>query len=124
MTNVSGAKREPARVDHEALERLRRVGGSRLIRGMIRTFLETAPERIVAARRALAAADAVGVGQAAHALRSSAGQLGAIGLQELCADVERRAAAGEISAALVDALRLGLAGATEWLERELATEGG
>jgi HPt (histidine-containing phosphotransfer) domain-containing protein len=109
-------------MDRQALDRLRRFGGSRLIRGMIRTFLDAAPERVVAARRALAAGDTVGVAQAAHALRSSAGQLGAVGLQELCAEVERRAGAGEITAALVEALGEGLAGASEWLQRELDGE--
>ena len=122
MTRTIGGADDAAKVDATALERLRQFGGSRLIQGMILTFLDMAPERISAARRALAASDAVGVIEAAHALGSSARQLGAVGLEEFCREVEHRAANGEISTALIESLQDRLASASHWLRSALPGE--
>jgi HPt (histidine-containing phosphotransfer) domain-containing protein len=76
------------------LAMLRRVGGDRLICDLIDLLLENAPRRLEAARGALAAGDADGVGRAAHALASSAGNLGAAEMQHAAYDVEHCAAGG------------------------------
>ena len=74
---------------------LRRVGGDRLIRDLIDMLHEDAPRKLAAARAALAAGDADGVGRVAHALASSAGNLGAADMRQAAADLERDAADGQ-----------------------------
>jgi HPt (histidine-containing phosphotransfer) domain-containing protein len=86
------------------LAMLRRVGGDRLIRDLIDLLLESAPRKIEAARAALAAGDADQVGRAAHALASSAGNLGAAEMQQAAYALERAAGAG--GADLAEPLRL------------------
>jgi len=76
------------------LAMLRRVGGDRLIRDLIDLLLETAPGKLAAARAALAEGDADRVGRVAHALASSAGNLGVAEMQEAAYTLERRAADG------------------------------
>jgi HPt (histidine-containing phosphotransfer) domain-containing protein len=74
------------------LTMLRRVGGDRLIRDLIDMLSENAPRKLAEARAALAAGEADGVGWVAHALASSAGNLGAADMQQAAADLERDAA--------------------------------
>ena len=84
-------------IDQEALARLRRFGGDKLLGDMIELFAQHGPERVVAARAGFETADSVVVKAALHALKSSAGQLGALAVQELCAAGEMRAAKGDLS---------------------------
>ena len=72
-----------------ALERLRRFGGDTLVRDMIDLFLEHAPKRIAASRRALAANDLASVRLAVHSLVSSCAQLGAEQMRRLSAEAEQ-----------------------------------
>lgn len=72
----------------DALDLLRRVGKDNLVRGMTERFEANAPARVSAMRASCAAGDAAGVASAAHSLKSSAGQLGAVGLQMLCGEIE------------------------------------
>ena len=76
------------------LAMLRRVGGDRLIRDLIDLLLEGAPRKLEAARAALAEGDADRVGRTAHALTSSAGNLGAAELQQAASALERCAGGG------------------------------
>lgn len=78
----------------EALERLRRFGGDKLLGDMITLFLEAMPQRLAAARAGLARGDGHAVEQALHALKSSAAQLGALRLHRLCRDGGQLARAG------------------------------
>jgi HPt (histidine-containing phosphotransfer) domain-containing protein len=82
---------QPA-LDPAAIERLHRLGGTKLVRGMIESFMTYAPTRMQAAHDALAANDLEQIRQAAHALKSSAGNLGASMLQETCRTLEVAAA--------------------------------
>jgi len=93
-----------------ALERLRRFGGDTLLRDMIDLFLEHAPTRIAASRRALAANDLASVRLAVHSLVSSCAQLGAEQMRRLSAEAEQ--ALGTDQGALAALL--------EALEREFA----
>jgi HPt (histidine-containing phosphotransfer) domain-containing protein len=77
------------------LAMLRRVGGDRLIRDLIDLLFENAPRKLAAARAALAEGDADGVGRVAHALASSAGNLGAADMQQAAYALERDAADGK-----------------------------
>lgn len=79
-------------LDRLALERLRRFGGDTLLSQMIDLFVSTAPPRLDAAYAAASSRDCGGVQAALHALKSSAGQLGATSLQQLCEEGETLAA--------------------------------
>lgn len=81
-------------LDRAAIERLRRFGGEKLVAQMIDLFVSTGRERLDAARAAAAAGDCPGVQRPFHALKSSAGQLGAVLLQALCERGEMLAAQG------------------------------
>ena len=78
-------------LDPSAVERLRRIGGDRLLGAMIASFLENGAARIAAARDAARSGDARGLSDEAHALKSSAGNLGAETLRMTAQKVEREA---------------------------------
>ena len=91
-------------IDESAIARLRRFGGAKLISAMVTAFLKDAPMRLATARHHADAGDAAGVRRELHSLRSSAGQLGALTMQDLCASGEERAAQG-FSPELIDVVR-------------------
>ena len=107
--------------DPAALERLHRWGGDALRRQLVDMFLARVPEQLALARDAAARGDAPGVKQVAHALKSSAGQLGAVSMQRLCEETERRAIVGETEslAALVASLEVELERYREWVRGEM-----
>ena len=78
---------DPA-MDGAAVERLHRVGGQKLVDQMIAIFLRNAPQRIATARQGQADGDPEAVERAVHSLRSSAGNVGAMQLQELAGKIE------------------------------------
>lgn len=84
----------PFALDRAAIERLRGFGGNRLLAQMIDLFVATGRQRLDAARSAAFAHDCGGVRAALHALKSSAGQIGATTLQDLCERGEAQADAG------------------------------
>lgn len=63
-------------------------GGTALVRQIMQTFLDSSRERIEQLERAVAANDASGVAQAAHALKSSAANVGAVQLSDLFRQLE------------------------------------
>jgi HPt (histidine-containing phosphotransfer) domain-containing protein len=103
--------------DPAALERLHRWGGDALRTQIVEMFLARAPDQIAAALAAAQRGDAEEVRKVAHTLKSSAGQLGAVSMQRLCQDAERRAEAGEGSSLvpLVHALGAELERFRAWL---------
>ena len=70
--------------DREALTRLERFGGVKLLHEMIALFLLNAPGRLSSAERGLELGDAPAVEDALHSLKSSSAQLGAPRLSRLC----------------------------------------
>jgi HPt (histidine-containing phosphotransfer) domain-containing protein len=86
----------PLFIDPAAVARLQRIGGVKLARNLITMYLELGPARIDALRKAVAAADAGGVERASHTLKSTAGNLGAVQLQQTAQQLETMAAAGSI----------------------------
>src|SRR4051812_39352523 len=70
--------------DDAALEMIRRVGRDALATKMIDLFLVSGPERVSQILAAHATGDFTTAGRVAHSLKSSAGQLGAVGLQRTC----------------------------------------
>ena len=91
----------PTAFDRTALDRLLRIGGAGLVAQMIALFREAAAARLQEARVAAAGGDLRGVGRAAHALVSSAGNVGAA---ELMAAARALEAAAADSAEATDAL--------------------
>ena len=95
-------------IDPVAFERIRRVGGERLLQQMIASFLEHAPSRLDAALHTDLSAEAA---RAAHALKSSAGNLGLARVMLLAEAMELREMQGDGRGCL--ALRPALAAAFE-----------
>ena len=98
-TDVSQRSREGVQQDGrwrsvlatEPIERLHQMGqalGRDIPQRIIRLYLEDAPSRLAILRRSLAAGDAAGMDQAAHSLKGSSANLGALGLAELCDELE------------------------------------
>ena len=106
--------------DPDALARLRRFGGERLLNDMIGLYLETASRRIAAAQEGLAAGDASTAGNALHSLKSSSGQLGALRLSMLCEEGEAMARSGMLAGleAVLRESREELERVERWLESE------
>ncbi len=77
-----------------AVARLHELGGVTFVREMIDLFLSHGPTRLEAARRGEQAGDWPAVEQAAHSLKSSAANLGAVSVQDLCDRIESLAMSG------------------------------
>jgi HPt (histidine-containing phosphotransfer) domain-containing protein len=101
--------------DVAALKRLERFGGPRLRAEITSLFLQEAPSRIASARAALAGGNIEGVRSVGHMLKSSAGQMGALGMQRICEQLDKPELAGDLSRMLTD-LDDELARYTAWLE--------
>jgi HPt (histidine-containing phosphotransfer) domain-containing protein len=114
---LPGTDAEPAN-DIASLERLRRFGGNTLLGKMVDIYLETAPQRVAAARAGLAVGDAEEVERALHSLKSSSAQLGAFPMQRLCERGEREARAGSLAnaPAVLAAIDAELPGVLAWLD--------
>lgn len=91
-------------VDHAAIERLGRIGGVDLVRRMLDLYLTNGIDRLRAVSECAQAGDVTGVERAAHTMKSSAGNVGAIRLQRIAERVEATAAEGVIDRALVTKL--------------------
>jgi HPt (histidine-containing phosphotransfer) domain-containing protein len=80
-----------APLDPAALERLRQLGGERFLKEMIAIFLDFVPRKIAQALEGQRAHCLVDIEKGAHAIRSSAGNLGARKLERLATEIERLA---------------------------------
>ena len=85
--------------EREALDRLARVGGERLVHDLALLYLEQSPERLAAAQAAVRRGDTASLARAAHALKSSSAQLGAHALADACDATEAAAERGDLRAA-------------------------
>lgn len=68
-----------------------------LIPDLVDTFLSDTPTRIQAMHRAAQTADPTALERCAHSLKSSAGNLGARLLAELCCELEQKGRAGDLN---------------------------
>jgi signal transduction histidine kinase/CheY-like chemotaxis protein/HPt (histidine-containing phosphotransfer) domain-containing protein len=118
-------------LDAEALDELRSIAGEETLR-IVRLFLEDAPRLIARIEQAAAATDLDAMGEAAHTLKSSSANLGALALSAAAKRIEQAARSGTLDrpgavAALVVAeyarARIALLGYSAQLTRE-ATEAG
>ncbi|NLG60901.1 MAG: hypothetical protein GX539_01555 [Candidatus Cloacimonetes bacterium] len=90
--DVSAITGDAPVLDIRALERVQRIGGLQLVQRMIRAFLEHVPARVDAL---LASASALDAARAAHAIKSSAGNLGLERLRLIVREIEARAELGD-----------------------------
>lgn len=87
---------QPSLLDQSSIDRLRKFGGDKLLDGMIELFVRNAPTRAADAREALDCGDAAALRAALHALKSSAGQLGATTVHQACVAGEELASRGDL----------------------------
>jgi two-component system sensor histidine kinase/response regulator len=80
-----------APLDEATLAGLREISGGddSFIRDLAQLYLADAPDRLVAIRDALARGDAKGMADAAHALKSGSGNIGATDVHRLCHQIEQ-----------------------------------
>jgi len=109
-------------LDPAALERLRKLGGDKFAGDMVALFLSYGGQKVAEAEAARQAGNLAGVASAAHALKSSAGNVGAVQVQQLAAQAEQsaKAALGDAVAADVAALARAFADLRPRLEAEQA----
>ena len=93
-------------VDRAYLDKLGQRFGTAFVVQMIDLFIEQGQGRVAAARQALAASDVEGIASAAHALKSSAANLGAVSLSTRAAEVERSGRTGASAADLASGVGL------------------
>lgn len=112
--------------DPEALERLRRFGGQKLLGDMVTLFLQAVPQRLSAARSGLTRGDCPVVEHELHALKSSAAQLGALRMHRLSQEGEHLAKAGAMEGLgrVLDDLDAEEPRVREWLAAARAREDG
>lgn len=107
-------------INPRSLERLRNLGGSKLVRNVIQIFLAHVPMRMAGARESLQSGDLKGVGRAVHSVKSSAGNVGAEMLGELAGRIEQLAdeQSGDSIGALLEQLEQNYSQVKARLEQE------
>ncbi len=86
-----------------ALDLIREVGGDELVHALLATFVKYATTQVARAREAADAGDASEIARVAHAVKSSARQMGANALADAC-DAAELAGLGNDQAAAVAAV--------------------
>ncbi len=79
----------PLVLDPAVLVRLRQLGGQELVGQIVGFFLRSTPQRLAILRTAFPQGDCEACELAAHALQSSAGNVGARQVQHLAGTIER-----------------------------------
>jgi len=108
MNSLSSRERQgmetQSDIDMQALNRLRKLGGDELLAKMVSLFTSHAESAIREAEAAASAGNLEIVRNAAHSLKSSAGNLGAQQVQDIADRIEQLAEqkSGEISTLLLD----------------------
>lgn len=92
---LPGAMTDELQLHATALARLHRLGGDALVRKMIGTFRAYTPGLEATLRRAAEAGDLPAAAEAAHSMRSAAGNVGAMRLEALARDAEALARGGD-----------------------------
>lgn len=127
MDRLPDGEGEPvsASIDDEVLEKIRaleRNGTPRLVARLVEFFLKETPLQIERMKKAHTSADAGALRMAAHTLKSSSANIGAMTLHELCKALELRARHQQIDDALDRIARIEreFLTAREILQKELA----
>jgi HPt (histidine-containing phosphotransfer) domain-containing protein len=100
-----------------ALDMLRGVGGDEMVAMLLKTFIQFADERVAKLGEESGAARWSEVASIAHAIKSSARQLGAMELADACASVETTGRANDAAASMtgVAAIQREYATARAWM---------
>lgn len=125
---MTPASDSPDGLDALTLDRLDELGGTPLLEEIFRLVLAHSPDKVSAARAGCESGDLTAVRQAAHSLRSSAGNVGALELAAAARRLEEMALAspaaapGPAAALLpeLETLEREWARARGWLENRLA----
>ena len=83
-------------LDQTTIENLKRLGGDEFLHELIDLFLEHSPILLEAIIKGESKADWDQVSRAAHSLKSSAGNIGALGLQTVASDLEQAAELSDV----------------------------
>ncbi|MBI4376256.1 MAG: response regulator [Elusimicrobia bacterium] len=83
----------------DRLDKIRNLGGQKLVHEMIGIFLEEWPRRHAFLKKAMEIKDAAAAEQAAHSLKSGASNVGIVAVQALCYRIEKLARDGAIDQA-------------------------
>jgi len=92
---------DPQVLDLAVIDGLRELGGEedpQLLFELIELFLEDAPARLAEMEEALDTQNLDGMRRAAHTLKSSSANMGAVTFSQLCRDLEAAARASDASA--------------------------
>lgn len=79
---------QTTQIDQAAIERLAEIGGKKLVCQMIELFLTHVPQRIEAMLQARTTGDLEAIEKAAHSIKSSAANLGAMNLFRFMDELE------------------------------------
>jgi HPt (histidine-containing phosphotransfer) domain-containing protein len=111
---------EPNQFNPAAIERLIRLGGGKFAVEMMDLFSSYGGKKLAEARQARQSGNLTALADAAHPLKSSAGNVGAARVQELAAQVESsaREQKAELAGAQLDELERAFAEARTFLETE------
>ena len=114
MTDSSG-------FDKQRLAALLGMGGAEFLVEIITLFLETGTEKIEAIKEAISRADMNKLEFQAHALKSSAGNIGAVRLSELATELEHIEMDSPVESirSAVSRIELEFSSVSELLEQEL-----
>jgi len=126
---AAGDREEAETLDGQTLERLRELGvqvGKDVLGEVIGLFLSRKDEVLETLREACRARDAETFERAAHSLKGSAANLGALRLSGVAAELEKRGREAELDgcAGRIEELEREFAAAESQLERFLAAPGG
>jgi two-component system, sensor histidine kinase and response regulator len=88
VDEAPGAEPEAPVLDVAVLDELRTLGGDGIVAELVGMFLEDTPPRLAALREAMQEGDAESIEGVAHALKGSAGNMGATRLAGVCARLE------------------------------------
>jgi HPt (histidine-containing phosphotransfer) domain-containing protein len=111
---------EPNQFNPAAIERLIRLGGGKFAVEMMDLFSSYGGKKLAEARQARQSGNLTALADAAHPLKSSAGNVGAARVQELAAQVESaaREQKADLAGAQLDELERAFAEARTFLETE------
>lgn len=113
-SDAAGADGASEPIDAESLARLRQLdpdGQRGFVRQVLQAYARSLERHLAALADAALAADLHRAGEQAHALKSSSASIGALALSTLCAEVERRARAGDAAVLAAPLRALGDEGA-------------
>lgn len=103
---------------HEALALVDRIGGQELLSTVVRLFRATSDDRMGKFHDALSEGDSTRVSRLAHAMKGSAGQVGAEGLRTCAAALEEEAVALDSATLAVRIQDLGHQVKQSWVQLE------